>query len=239
MNIRNSIWIGRSKIRNIRRTRNTIFTGTREAGAARIKFVQQVIRSIYYVQSDSHLIMFSRFFIAVLNPLYRNINSTTILVHRTTVHMWRWFHGLVFLILTRNTIFAGTRKAGVTNNFAQQAIYRSTHVQPTGSDPYQVWLPVFSAQAYRNIHSITILVHRTAHMWNWKWFHGLWRKKAALRMWTNRNQLPGVWPSLGRVNSFRTCVLACFLLLRRFNTSQNLIFRVPFVFSRKYGQLVM
>ena len=29
-------------------------------------------------------------------PLYRNINSATILVHRTTVHMWRWFHGLVW-----------------------------------------------------------------------------------------------------------------------------------------------
>ena len=69
MNIRNSIWIGRSKIRNIRRTRNTIFTGTREAGAARIKFVQQVIRRTYYVQSDSHRILFSRFFITVLNPL--------------------------------------------------------------------------------------------------------------------------------------------------------------------------
>ena len=110
------------------------------------------------------------------NPLYRNINSTTILVHRTTVHMWRWFHGLVFLILTRNTIFAGTRKAGVTNNFAQQAIYRSTHVQPTGSDSraHQICLLVFSAQPYRNIHSITILVH--AHMW--KWFHGL-------RTWPN------------------------------------------------------
>ena len=31
------------------------------------------------------------------SPLYRNY--ITILVHITTVHMWRWFHGLVFLIL--------------------------------------------------------------------------------------------------------------------------------------------
>ena len=90
------------------------------------------------------------------------------------------------LVLTRNTIFAGTRQTGATNNFAQQAIYRSTHVQSTGSDSHQICLPVFSPQAYRNIHSIKILVHRTAHMWNWKWFHGLWRKRTALRMWPNR-----------------------------------------------------
>ena len=31
--------------------------------------------------------VFSRFFIAAIWPLYRNINSTTILVHRKTVHM--------------------------------------------------------------------------------------------------------------------------------------------------------
>ena len=159
-------------IRNVRRTRNAIFAGTREAGA-RDKFARQVIRSTH-VQSDSYRILFSHFFIAVLNPLHRNVNSTTILVHRTTVHLWRWFQGLVSLILTTKTIFAGTRKAGATNNFAQQAIYRSTHVQLIGSDSHQIWLPVFSAQANRSIHSITILVHRTAHMW--KWFHGLWRK---------------------------------------------------------------
>ena len=181
MNIRNSISIGRSKIANTRRTRNTIFAGTREAGA-RYKFVQQVIRSTY-VQRDSHRILHSRFFIAALNPLFRTINCTTILAHRTTVHKWRWFHGLVFLILTRNAIFAGTSKTGATNNIAQP-IYRSTHVQPTDSDSHQICLPVFSAQAYRNIHSIMILVHRTAHIW--KWFHGLWRKRVVLRMWPNR-----------------------------------------------------
>ena len=37
-----SIWIARSKIRNIRRTRNTIFAGTRKAGA-RNNFAQHVI----------------------------------------------------------------------------------------------------------------------------------------------------------------------------------------------------
>ena len=26
------------------------------------------------------------------NPLYRNLISTTTLVHRTTVHMWKWFN---------------------------------------------------------------------------------------------------------------------------------------------------
>ena len=35
------------------------------------------------------------------NPPYTNMNSTIILVHRTTVHMRRWFHGLVFLILMK------------------------------------------------------------------------------------------------------------------------------------------
>ena len=33
--------------------------------------------------------------------LHRNIYYTTILVHRRTVHMWRWFHGLMSLIITR------------------------------------------------------------------------------------------------------------------------------------------
>ena len=40
------------------------------------------------------------------SPLYRNINSTTSLVQRTTVRMWRWFHGLVFLILTTNATYS-------------------------------------------------------------------------------------------------------------------------------------
>ena len=35
------------------------------------------------------------------NLLHRSINSTTILVHRTMVHMWKWFHGLVFLIVMK------------------------------------------------------------------------------------------------------------------------------------------
>ena len=35
------------------------------------------------------------------NPLHRNIYSTTIGVHRTTVHMWKWFYGLVFLIVMK------------------------------------------------------------------------------------------------------------------------------------------
>ena len=43
--------------RNIRRTRNTIFAGTRQVGA-RNNFAQQVIRSTY-VQSDSHRILFA------------------------------------------------------------------------------------------------------------------------------------------------------------------------------------
>ena len=51
-------------IRNIRRTRNMIFAGTREAKAT----------GIYRY-----------------NLVDRNINSTTNLVHRTKVHTWRWF----------------------------------------------------------------------------------------------------------------------------------------------------
>ena len=104
----NSIWIGRLKIRNIRRTRNSIFAGPRESGA-RNKFAQKVIRTeqLRSKRLASHSV---RPFLFRCNPLYRNINSTTILVHRTTVHMWRWFHGLVLLILTRSTIFAGTRE---------------------------------------------------------------------------------------------------------------------------------
>ena len=40
-------------------------------------------------------------FVYRCSPLYRNINSTTILVYRTMAHMWKWFHGLVFLILMK------------------------------------------------------------------------------------------------------------------------------------------
>ena len=95
--IRNSSWIGRSKISNIRRTRKKILANTREAGA---RNKQQVITS---TESDSHRILFACLFpfLYRCNPLYRNLNSTTILVHRTTVHMWRWFNGLVFLILMK------------------------------------------------------------------------------------------------------------------------------------------
>ena len=49
--IRSSVW----KIRNIRRTRNTIFAGTQKP-KVRNNFTWQVIRSTY-IQSDSHLLV--------------------------------------------------------------------------------------------------------------------------------------------------------------------------------------
>ena len=52
------------------------------------------------VHSNSHHIS-CLLFLYHCNLLHRSINSTTILVHRTTVHMWKWFHGLVFLILMK------------------------------------------------------------------------------------------------------------------------------------------
>ena len=54
-------------------------------------------------------------FIYHCNPLYRNINFTTLLVHRTTLHMWRWFHGLLFLILTRHTIHGSDKQFRTTS----------------------------------------------------------------------------------------------------------------------------
>ena len=32
------------------------------------------------------------------NPLNRNINSTTTIAHRTTVHMWRWFNSSGYFV---------------------------------------------------------------------------------------------------------------------------------------------
>ena len=50
------------------------------------------------------------------SPLYRN--STTILVHRTTVHMWRWFHGLVFLYIDSNENKLGRQSSPPINKTA-------------------------------------------------------------------------------------------------------------------------
>ena len=41
----------------------------------------------------------SRFIFCCYLP-HRNIHSTTILVSRRTVHIWRWFHGLMSLVYT-------------------------------------------------------------------------------------------------------------------------------------------
>ena len=102
------------------------------------------------------------------NPLYRNINSTTILVHRTTVHVWRWFHGLVFLIVTRHTISAGSRKAGAINNFAQQASRLNVSVSINGSDSHKICLPAFSASGLEKHTFYHDLVNRTTvHVWKW------------------------------------------------------------------------
>ena len=46
----------------------------------------------------SHIFGCLLLFLYRCSPLYRN--STTILVHRKTVHMWRWFHGLMSLVYT-------------------------------------------------------------------------------------------------------------------------------------------
>ena len=101
--------------------------------------------------------------------------------------MWRWSHGVgISYSNKKNNI---RRYSGATNNFAQQAIYRSTHVQPTGSDSHQICLPVSPPQAYRNIHSITILFHgTTAHMW--KWSHRLmsWIKLSIVREAKHKNR---------------------------------------------------
>ena len=53
-----------------------------------------------YVHSDSHRIL-SPVSLSLQSAVHRSINSTIILVHRTTVHMWKWFHGLVFLIVKK------------------------------------------------------------------------------------------------------------------------------------------
>ena len=65
------IWIRRSKIRNIRITRNTTFAGNREAGAR-----NRITTRITY--------LFACFlpFLYRCNLLFRNISSITILVHR-------------------------------------------------------------------------------------------------------------------------------------------------------------
>ena len=59
----------------------------RQVGATS-NFAQYVMRSIH-IQSDLHRILFARFlrFLYHCNPLYRNINSITILGYRTTVHV--------------------------------------------------------------------------------------------------------------------------------------------------------
>ena len=53
------------------------------------------------LQLASHICLPLLPFLYHCSPLYRNINSTTILLHRTTVHMWRWFYGFAFLILMK------------------------------------------------------------------------------------------------------------------------------------------
>ena len=93
MNIRNSIWIGHLKIINIREL-EIQYSQALAKPKQETNSCNGLLEALSYVQSDSLCILFSRFFIVALNPPYRNINSTTILVHRTTVHMWRWFHGL-------------------------------------------------------------------------------------------------------------------------------------------------
>ena len=40
-------------------------------------------------------------------PPHRNIHSTTVLVSRRTVHMWRWFHGWYLLFIQTNQASVG------------------------------------------------------------------------------------------------------------------------------------
>ena len=79
--IRNSIW----KIRNVRRTRNT---------KALAKSKQERISHNKLFQA----LTFKATRIYRYDPLDRNINSTTTLVHRTTVHMWRWFNSSDYFV---------------------------------------------------------------------------------------------------------------------------------------------
>ena len=61
----------RSKIRNIRRIKKTIFAGTHKA-EARNNFAEHVIRSTY-IQSDSHHILFASLLIASICSIETSI----------------------------------------------------------------------------------------------------------------------------------------------------------------------
>ena len=99
---------------------------------------------------------------------------------------------------TKNTIFACTRKAGATNNCAQQAIYRLalTFSRLAGGDSHQICLPVFFAsglQKHTFYHDFSLQIN-DAHV---KMIPRLetnqassivceakqWRKRAALRIY--------------------------------------------------------
>ena len=102
-------------------------------------------------------------------------NSTTILVHRTTVHIWRWFQGMVFLILTRNysQVLAKPEWQTISHNCLFIETFSFSRLSATR---IKTVCPPSPPQAYRNIHSITISVHRTTtHIW--KWFRGLMSKQ--------------------------------------------------------------
>ena len=92
--------LGVQRLGTLERLEIQYLQATSEAGARNILITYRDIRITY-------LFACLLPFLYRCSPLYRNIYST--IVHRRTVHMWRWFHGLVFLILTE-TNKTGTRQ---------------------------------------------------------------------------------------------------------------------------------
>ena len=104
--------------------------------------------------------LFPRFLFRCYPP-HRNIHSTTILVHRRKVHMWRWFHGLMSLVWYKQT-WQASAILRVQNSDVESAVLRNLESStPTTTknkrtafyDSVPSPARVYNAKAFHTTHS--------------------------------------------------------------------------------------